>query len=66
MIKTSNYSIEQNKEVKVIKRRWEELSQAKGGGYKILSALSRCAGERKDQHSQYKELKDSRQKTKRV
>lgn len=69
MIKASNYSIEPNKEVKVIKRRLVELSlfsQAKGGGYRVLSALSSCAGERKDQHSQGKELKDSGQKTNRV
>ena len=69
MIKTSNYSIEPNREVKVIKRRLEELSlfsQAKGSGYRVLSALSRCAGKRKDQHSPGEELKDSGQKTNRV
>lgn len=69
MIKANNYAIEPNKGVKVTKRRLEELSlfsQPKGGGYRVLLALSRCAGEKKDQYGQGKELKDSGQKINRV
>lgn len=63
MIKANNYSIEPNRQVKVSKRGLEELSlfsQADGDGYRVLSTLSGCAGERKEQHSQGEELKDSR------
>lgn len=63
MIKANDYSIEPNKEAKVSKRGLEELSlfsQAKGGGSRVLSTLSGCAGERREQHSQGEELKDSR------
>lgn len=47
MTKASNYSIEPNKELKVIKRRLEELSlfsQAKGGGYRFCLLSQVCWG----------------------
>lgn len=69
MIKANNYSTEPNKELKVTKTRLENLSlfsQAKEGRCSDPSALSRCSGERMDQHGEGEELKDSGQKTKRV
>lgn len=52
MIKANDYSIEPNKEAKVSKRGLEELS--------LFSQAKGCAGERREQHSQGEELKDSR------
>lgn len=69
MIKANDYSVEPSKEVMVSKRGLEELSlfsRAEGAEYRVLSGLSRCAGERKDQHGQGKELKDRGQKTNRA
>lgn len=69
MIKANNYSMEPNKEFEVIKRRLEDLSlfsQEKEGRCRDPSFLSRCSGEKKDQHSQGEELKESGKKNNRV